>query len=61
MALNSDGFPKPVWAAEAHGDRGVDEGCGRGSGGGVLEGEPVWSLRVARRIGVAAREEMASR
>jgi len=61
MALYSDGLPKPVWAAEAHGDRGVEEDCGCGSGGGVLDGEPVWILRAARGIGGEGREEMPSK
>lgn len=48
MAFISEGFPKPGWAAAAHGERGVGEDCGCDSGGGVLDGEPVWIPRVPR-------------
>jgi hypothetical protein len=54
MALSSEGFPKPGWAAAAQGERGVGEDCGCDSGGGVLDGEPVWILRVPRETDVGA-------
>jgi hypothetical protein len=45
MSLHSDGFPKPGWAAEVQGDRGVNEDDGCGSGGRTLDGEPVCTRR----------------